>query len=339
MAYAQTYFFVGPAGGSFFDEANWNDQADGLGTPLAGDPLQDSASNAIALDLIIDGDTVDAPGEVDFGTGSLTLLSGSQLTVSAAGADLDINSNSTFSMTDATLIVDDVANFEGVSSFSGGSVTSLFNDVAFQDVFVNLTIDGTSFTAADNIYFDGFVGAISNASFNSADRLGVRQSVAITMTSTDIVINSGLGDIDDVFAAAGAGSSLTLLGSSTLLADSVEEGAVLTLGGSTVANMGAQGSRITADGSTITMTSRDALLVVAQLDPLDVDYVDSRPFLINGLTGLSYAADPFSWNVSNWNGSDAVTLQVIPEPGSCILLAAGALLVIAPSVRRSRHTG
>lgn len=328
---AQPYYFVGP-GTDFFDELNWNTQPDGSGVSIPGDPLFDSASAAIDLDLIIDNDTVVAAGEVDFGPGSLTLGFGSLLYISAPGADLDINSDSSFSLDNALLVVDDIINFEGTSLFTGGNVISLTDDIAFQDNFVNLGINGTTFTAADNIYFDGFAGSIANATFNSADRLGVRNSVAVVMTDTDLAINSGFGDIDDVFAADGTGSSLTMLGASTLLADSVEEGADLILGGSTIATMGRQGSRIVADGSTITLTTLDAVLNVAPLNPLDADFVDARPFLINGFTGLSYADDPSTWNITNWNGSAPVALQLVPEPGSLVL--AGIALVAAAAVRR-----
>lgn len=330
---AQPYYFVGPAGGDFFDEGNWNDAADGTGAFLAGDPLFDSASAAIDLDLIIDGDVVVANGEVDFGPGSLSLGSGSLLLISGAGSDLDINSNSTFSLTEATLIVDDVINFEGTSTFSGGSVQSLFDDIAFQDNFDNLTINGTLFTAFDNIYFDGFNGSITGASFDSGDRLGVRNSVGVVMTDSVLVIQDGTGDIDDVFAAAGAGSSLTLLGNSVLVADSVEEGAQLFLGGSTDALMGGQGERIVTTDSLITMTTTDAILSIATLDPMGVDYVDARPYLVNGLTGQTYAENPFTWNVSNWDGFSAVTLQVrVPEPSAAAVLLIGA--VAAPRRRR-----
>ena len=327
-----TFFFTGGVNNDFFNELNWTENANGTGANPVGDPIMDSATNAITLDLIIDGDSVIANGQVDFGTGSLTLEAGSVLAVAGPGNDLDINADSTFSLSDAAIVVDDVINFEGDSSFSGGSVVSLTDDVAFQDNFVNLSIDGTSFVAADNIYFDGFTGSIANASFNSADRFGVRNNVAIVMSDTDIVVESGTGDIDDVFGAAGAGSSLTLLGASNLVADSVEEGADLILGGSTIAIMGGQGARIVADGSTITMDTMEAILVVQPLDSGDADFVDARPFLINGITGLSYAADPSTWNVKNWNGSDLVTLQIVPEPTG-LLLTMGALLLLA--VRRT----
>lgn len=339
-ANAQTYFFVGPSGGDFFDEANWNTAADGTGVSPVGDLIPDDSGGAIALDLVIDGDTVEAAGQVDFGTGSLTLDAGSFLSITGNDNDLDINSDSTFSMTDATLSVFDIANFEGVSIFNGGSVTSVTDDIAFQDNFVNLAIDGTTFTAFDNIYFDGFNGSIANAVFDSGDRLGVRNEVQITMVDTFIEINEGTGDIDSVFGVAGAGSTVTLTGRSTLIADSVEEGADLVLLGTTVAQMGGQGERLVFpnellppedDDSTITVGSFGVTLEV--VNSLLIDVIDSREFLINGFTGLTYADDSSTWNVTDWNGFDPVTLRVVPEPVGAALAIVG-LTAIALSRRQ-----
>lgn len=328
--FSQTFFFTGGADSDFFNEANWTVNSDGTGGSIGSDLLMDSSTNAIGLDLIVDGDAVTANGQVDFGTGSLTLLDGSIFSITATDADLDINTDSTFSMTNSTLIVEDIVNFEGTSNFVGGTVRSITDDIAFQDNFVNLSIDGTSFTAFDNIYFDGFAGDITNASFDSGDRLGMRNSVGVVMSDTDIIINGGAGDMDDVFGTSGGGSSLTLLGSSTFVADTVEEGADLILGGSTVATMGAGGQRILGDGSTITINSFDVVLNTS----LVVE--DARDFLINGTTGLSYSADSSTWNVTNWNGVDAVSLNIVsvPEPNSLLF---GMMMLSAVAIRRQRR--
>lgn len=343
---AQTYFFVGPAGGDFFDEANWNTLADGTGSVLGGDPLQDSASNGITLDLIIDGDTVEAAGEVDFGSGSLTLLPGSLFSITGAGNDLDINPSSTFSLTGATLEVNDIINFEGVSSFTGGIVTSITDDIVFQNQFVSLLIDGTTFNAQDTLQFEGPTpGSIANATFNVVDQFGLRDdgdgpaNVVMTNTHIDIDANGSTsgGDIQNVFAGDAIGTSLTLLGASTLRADGVEEGADLILGGTTVATLGVHfNERITDAGSTITMLTPGARLNVVALDKdnPNLDYVDPRPFLINGITGVDYATDPSTWNVTNWDGFSAVTLHIVPEPTSVLLVATGCLALLG--VRRRR---
>ncbi|MEM8947096.1 MAG: hypothetical protein AAGD11_18125 [Planctomycetota bacterium] len=338
------FFFTGPSGGDFFDESNWNTQADGLGTAPVGDPLVDSASNAISIDLIIDGDTVEAAGQVDFGTGSLTLQSGSMLSITGAGHDFDINSDSTFSLTDSTIEVNDVISFEGISLFSGGTITSITDDITFQNDFINLTIDGTTFNAQDTVYFDGPTpGSITNATFNVTDQFGLRDDgsgvaeVVMIDSMIDIDANGSTsgGDIQNVFSGDAIGSSLTLLGASTLRADGVEEGADLILGGTTTATLGVHFSeRVTDAGSTITLTTTGAELNIVALDSGDVDYVDPRPFLINGITGLDYATDPTTWNVSNWDGSSAVSLQIIPEP-TAIALALGCMaLAFSPRARR-----
>ena len=57
-----TFFYTGPANGDFFDESNWTTEPDGMGSSPVGDPFVDSTTNAISLDLIIDGDAVDAAG-------------------------------------------------------------------------------------------------------------------------------------------------------------------------------------------------------------------------------------------------------------------------------------
>jgi len=327
------FYYVGPSGGDFFDEANWNDAADGSGNSIVGDELMDSTTNAISLDLIVDGDTVEAAGQVDFGTGSLTLEAGSSFTISGAGNDLDINSDSSFSLTDATLLVDDILNFEGTSAFAGGSVTSVSDDIAFQDNFVNLSIDGTTFFtpigSSRNIYFDGFAGSINNATFTSGDRLGLRNNVSVVATDSSFTIEDGTGDIENIFGTGTAvGSSLTLLGASNLVADSVEEGAALILDGSTTATMGGQGIRIVDADSSITVNSKDVSLNIESLDSSDIDFFDARTNLISGLTGLSYdATNGEGWNITNWDGASAITLQVVPEPASAVMALLGFVAV------------
>ena len=317
------FFYTGPADGDFFDESNWTANADGTGANPVGDVLMSDTANAIGIDLIIDDDSVVAAGQVDFGSGSLSIRSGASLTVTGADNQLHINASSTFSLMGGTLTVEDDIFFEGNVSMVGGTVTSVADDIEFQDNLSSLAIDGTTFNApADNILFDGFVGTINNATFNSADRLGVRNNVAVVMSDTAIDVNGGEGDVDDVFAAAGDGSSLELLGASSLLADSVEEGADLILGGSTIATMGGLGTRITADGSTITMTSVDATLVVP-----NAITDDPRGDLINGLTGQSYLDDPSTWNITDWNGTDPVQLNIVPEPSAFVLFLPIALIL------------
>lgn len=340
------FFFTGGVDNDFFNELNWTANADGTGANPVGDPLTDSTTNAIALDLIIDGDSVVANGQVDFGTGSLTLQSGSLLSITGAGHDLDINSDSTFSLTDARVEVNDIINFEGTSTFSGGSVESITDDIAFQNNFINLTIDGTSFTSFDTVYFDGPTpGSISNATFFVRDQFGIRDdgsgpaNVVMTNTEINVDANGGTsgGDVQNIFSGDAIGSSLTLLGASTLRADAIEEGADLILGGTSVATLGVHFTeRIVADGSTITLNTTGAAINVVALDGQDPDFVDARAFLINGLTGQSYAdTSGAGWNVTNWDGFSAVTLQVVPEP-TCLVVLVGALGIA--TVKRHRES-
>ncbi|WP_425399517.1 PEP-CTERM sorting domain-containing protein [Aeoliella sp.] len=336
-AFGQTYFYVGPDGGDFYDEANWNDAADGTGSPLADDPLVNSATNAIALDLVIDGASVEAAGQVDFGDGSLSLLGGATFLVSGADNALDMNSSSTFSLVDSTLTVDDDIFFEGTASFSGGMVTSLNDDIEFQDNLTSLTIDGTAFDApVDNLIFDisnDLVSSISNATFATVDRLAIRNisadpTASIAMTNTAIDVNGGGGDVDDVFDTNnGNGAILILDGTSTLLANQVDDGISLVLGGSAVAtlNTGA-GAVDAANGGTITLTSRDAMLDIVNASSNDV-----RAAIFNAKTGLSYADDSSTWNVTDWDGAVPVKLQIVPEPSSwllALLCVGGASLAV-----------
>ena len=114
------------------------------------------------------------------------------------------------------------------------------------------------------------------------------------------------------------------------MADSVEEGVDLILGGTTVATMGGAGVRIQDTGSTITLTSLDATLNTALISE------DPRDFLINGFTGQTYSADSSTWNVTNWNGLDPVSLQLVgvPEPSGGLLV--GFMLLSASVIRQRR---
>lgn len=333
---AQTFYYVGPAGGDFFDEANWNDSADGAGGAPVGDLIPDSASGAIAIDLIIDGGMAEAAGQVDFGAGSLSLLGGASLSITGAGNVLDMNPDSAFNLVDSTLSVAGDMFFEGAASFSGGSVTSEGDDIEFQDALTSLAINGTSFaTPADNIIFDAQLGAITGASFFSVDRLGLRNTTAdptsrLVMADSSIDINGGAGDVDDVFDTNnGNGAILALDGASTLLANQIDDGISLELLGSSVATLTTTSGAVdAANGGTITIFSTSARLVLTNESDTDV-----RGALVNGLTGLSYLDDPSAWNVSNWNGSDAATLSLVPEPGA---VAALACLTLLTAVRRTR---
>jgi hypothetical protein len=321
------YTYVGPNGGDFFDVNNWEDSA-GM-NPSAGS-IPDSTTGEIALDMQIVGSSVVANGQVDFGTGSISLLNSAFLDVTGAGNDFDMNGSSSISVANSTLRVDGDIQLNGLTNMNSSVVTSLTDDVEFAGSMVNYSIVDTVFSAGDNAFFRNFAGAISGGSITTADRLGLDSMVTVPLTDVVIDVNGGFGDVDDVFAADGAGSTLILNGVSSLLADTVEEGVNLELHDFSIATLGNNGIEYLDNGSTLTIFSRDAFLTVADVT------TDARSLLINGVTGMSYLDDPSTWTVANWNGTDGVTLGItsIPEPSSYLILI--SLGCVAAVHRRKR---
>ncbi len=318
------FTFVGATGGDFFDENNWED-ADGNNAPAgtidAGVPIRHS--------LIIDGDTVGTSGgEADFQVGgSLELTAGSVLNFPSAGDELDFNPGSGLKITDATISVFEDIFLEGDNFLTGGLIESTGDDIEFQDGH-NSTIDGTTFrSAVDNILFDNSVTSVTGATFESADRFGMRFEVDITVTDTDINVRGfssshpagdGYGDVEDAFSGAqGEGSTLTLEGASTLLANAIQDGVALVLDGTSVATLLADpgghaddpvdGFDLVDSNGTITFMSAGAKMITLHASASDV-----RALIINGLTGMSYLDDPTAWNVTNWDGmSPLASLQLV----------------------------
>ncbi|MEM7809035.1 MAG: PEP-CTERM sorting domain-containing protein [Planctomycetota bacterium] len=323
---AQTFFYVGPDSGDFFTLANWNTAADGTGSAPAAGSLPDASVGDIALDLIIDGRSVLAAGEVDFGTGSLGLSNAASLEITGAGNDVDFSADATLTVTGASLAADGDVVFRGNTNLLNATITASTDDVEFQDTAI-VSVVNSNLTAGDNLFFDAFNGSITGSNLVSSDRLGLRgpggSTTAVVVTDTNITVNAGLGDVDDVFDFGQGDASLTLLGDSTLLADAIEETVDLILGDRSTATLGGNGNRIVNDGSTVTVASFDARLIVGSA----INF-DPRDDVVNGLTGLSYLDDPTAWTVSDWNGLDAITLQLIPEPTSLALLGLGGLVVL-----------
>lgn len=305
------FYFVGPAGGDFFDENNWNDQPDGSGTSAPAGTIE--PGQRIQHALVIDGDTVSSgtpPNSVGrkaiFESGSsLEMTPGSVLNFPESVDEVEFLFGSGFKFTDATMTVFEDIFFHGTTLLSGGTIRSIDDDIEFQDA-VDAIIDGTTFIAGDNVLLDNSVTSVTNAAFQSSDRLGLRYEIDFTVTDTDINVNNGTGDVEDLFAGPQAqGSTLTLAGNSTLAADAIQEGVSLVLDGSSMATLlggSTVGDEVVESGGTITFASAAATLTTLRASAADV-----RARIINGLTGLSYLDDPTAWNIENWDGIAAIT--------------------------------
>lgn len=305
------FYFVGPSGGDFFDENNWNDQPDGTGNAAPAGTIE--PGQRIQHALVIDGDTVSSGTPANglgrkavFESGSsLEMTPGSVLNFPESVDEVEFLFGSGFKFTDATMTVFEDIFFHGTTLLSGGTIESLGDDIEFQDA-VDAIIDGTTFIAADNVLLDNSVTSVSNASFVSRDRLGLRYEIDFTVTDTDINVNDGTGDVEDLFNGPQAeGSTLTLAGNSTLAADAIQEGISLVLDGSSIATLlggSTAGDEIVDAGGTITFASAGARLTTLRASAADV-----RDRVINGLTGLSYLDDPTAWNIENWDGVAAIT--------------------------------
>ncbi|QDS97233.1 TolB-like translocation protein [Adhaeretor mobilis] len=323
------FTFVGPSGGDFFTESNWED-AQGNNPPAntinPGSPIRHA--------LLIDGDTVGVIGngrEADFQVGgSLELTAGSFLDFTNLGTELDFNNGSGLKLTDATIKVHQDIFLEGTNVLSGGTIESTDDDIEFQD-FHKTSINGTTFiTGANscladncNLIFENSATSITGATFEAADSIGLRYEVDLTVHDTALSTRGmggdldnhpggpGWGNVEDVFTNGpqAAGSTLTLNGSSTLLANSIHEGVSLVLDGTSVATLLADPGGHPGDpigGFDLVDSNFDGTITFmsagAELITLNASASDARAKVINGLTGLSYLDDPTAWNVTNWDG-------------------------------------
>jgi Tol biopolymer transport system component len=297
------FTYVGADGGDFFNEMNWQD-ADGNNPPT--DTINPSVP--IRQSLIIDGKSVVATtapgGEVQFQLGgSLELTPGSML--SSPQAQLLFQPGSGLKSTDATISFREDVILSGTNVLDGGLIESFADDVEFQDNHKSL-INGTTFRSTQGIVlFDNSATSITGATFESADRLSLRYEVDVTVVDTTIVVGvGGTSDVEDAFTGAqGEGSTLTLKGASTLRADTIEDGVSLVLDGTSVATLLA-GS---GDDALVDAPGKIAFASTgAELITLRPSFADVRTLIINWLTGMSYFDDPSAWNVTNWNGIDAL---------------------------------
>ena len=304
------YRFVGPAGGDFFDENNWED-ADGNKAPA--DTI--NPATPIRHSLLIDGDSVGTSGgEADFQVGgSLELTPGSELIFPNAGDEIDFNPGSALRLDNATLRVYEDIFLEGTNDLHGGLIETIFDDIEFQDGHETV-IDGTTLRSADGFFFENSMTSVFGATMELSVRMSLRYEVDVTVTDTSIDVNGGIGDVEDGFnsgsTAQGEGSTLTLRGASTLLANAIEEGVSLVIDGTSIATLlgDANTSRNLVDANgTITFLSTGAELIT-----LTPSASDARSRVINGLTGLSYLDDPLAWSVTDWDGvSTLASLKLI----------------------------
>lgn len=361
-ATAQSFFYVGPAGGDFFDEMNWNDAADGTGSAPVGDPLIDDAANAIALDLVIDGDTVVANGQVDFGTGSLTLLAGSAFSVTGSGNDLDINDESTFSATGATIDIDDFAQLGGNVSLTGSStltasddinffgsltiadsmIESTGDDIEFRSESTIVSITGSDFLVSNTgtgggfdqvIYFRTSTNDIFDSTFRGG-RFGVITDGPGTTTLVEATDSEFLfdGDVEQIFSSSDGGiHQFALKGDSTLVADQLESGIALFIDDSSTATftddlLDDDGDSWFTENALARLDSFEAQLILANAQSADTS---SRVF--DGVNLTTYALSPGNFSPSDWDGVSAVTLRLVPEPSSALL---AGLVAVAFVTRR-----
>lgn len=351
---AMDFYYVGPSGGDFFDVGNWNDSPDGLGAFLAT-PVIDGGTGDIEHSLIIDGDTVTAAADVDFGMGSLQMTFGSGLTVT--GSEITFGAGSTFNAIGASLVVDGGAsgqiefNSGSNATITGSTVTasddiffrstiaitdsmieSTGDDIEFQSDSVITSIVGSDFLASGTgsggglnqvIYIRSTTDQIFGSTFR-AGRFGVLTDGPGTTTDvkmTDSTINVD-GDIDNVFASSDGGvHRLTLAGDSTLIADQLETIALFLQDGSTatfIDDADDDGGTWLTNNSLVRLDSYDASVTFVN-DQL----LDARSRVFDGLNLTTYALSPGNFSPSDWDGMSAATLRLVPEPASLLLVALG----------------
>lgn len=326
---AETFYFIGPSGGDFFNELNWNTLPTGGGSsPQAGSIEPDVG---FVHHLILDGDTVEANGRegdeagIDVGSGGwLEVQTGSTLSVvnDFFNAQFELSTGGTLTFTDSILTVQDDIVFRGASSFSGGTIESFFDDIEFRSS--ELIVTGTTFRTTDvssgassNLWVQAELtpqaGAmISGATFFSNSRFGIDQ---FNMVAVDSVFEIA-GDLEDLTTTDldSATATLFLFGESVFTAGQVQEGVKLELNDSSIATFtnvpGTQEVTHTwfTNSSTVTLNSPDAQLILE-----NPQLVSGAPKVINGVTGKSYAEDPNTWDPTDWDGVAAVTLQITSQ--------------------------
>lgn len=358
------FFFVGPAGGDFFDAGNWNDQADGLGSFLAT-PVVDAGTGDIEHAFVVDGDMVNAAADVDFGMGSLLLDTGSALTLSGSeitfgtgssftmsGSSLTVdggstgqvefNSGSLVSLSDASVLATDDIFFRGEVSIADSTIESTGDDIEFQSDSIITSITDSDFLASSVgtgggfnqvIYIRSSTDQIFDSTFRGG-RFGVLTDGAGTTTDVKMTDSSILvdGDIDNIFSSSNGGvHRLTLDGASTLVADQLETVALFLDGTSTATFTDDladdDGDSWLTDNSLVRLDSTGASVTFDFDQTTDVQ---SRVF--DGINLTTYALSPDNFTPSDWDGSSAATLRLVPEPSTLAFMA--SVLTLAVGSRR-----
>lgn len=351
------YTYVGAAGGDFFDALNWEDGG-GLNPAFIDDPN----TGKVDLDLIVNGSSVVAGAEVDFGIGSLSLSSGAMLDVTTGRMDFDsgstltmnastlnvlnntssqfdMNSGSTLSMIDSFLTATDDIFFRGNTTIMGSEVTSNADDIEFQDTAVLTAIADSDFETLDIVQIVAFQspGTITNSTFTTG-RLSLETPADITAIDSDFNLN---GDIDDAFNTVSF-ATLTLAGTTTLRADQLDEGITVVLQDSASMSLiddNQEGEWITGSSvpgvvSKIVFESADASLTfTGPQDPTD----DATQVFHNLVGNMqAYSTHPHLFNPDNWDGQSDVTITIalIPEPAT--LMFGSMLLGFGLAKRRPR---
>ncbi|TWT47764.1 hypothetical protein [Botrimarina hoheduenensis] len=355
-ALGMDFFYVGPSNGNFFDAANWNDQADGLGAFLST-PVIDGVTGEIEHALVIDNAAVLAGASVVFGGGSLTMNTGAGLTVSGgfdiqgaasltmtgaalsansgATGQIEFSSGSTVSISGSMVTASDDIFLRGFTTIADSMFESTGDDIEFRDTATIVSISGSDFFASGmgTTDFNQFIilqtpsMTVSSSSFRGG-LLGIDGE---TVTAVRAIDSSFVfsGDVENAFASSSVGvHTLSLEGTSTLEADQLEEGVALFLKGSSTATFidslaDADGDSWLTGGASVRLDSFDASLVF----PSD-QITDVRNRVFNGLASTSYALSPGTFSPNNWDGFSAVTLQIVPEPMTGVLaLVAGAGII------------
>ena len=316
------YTFVGGDGGDFTLASNWED-ADG--NPLPADISTVDNQAITGYTLLIDGDLIGGnravsasfTDQIQFGSGaSLEIINGATLTLtnSDGGSTIDFDPGSALKIVDSTFTINDDILLDGMLYMENSILESTSDDIEMQDEYDGTIINSTLITG-DSLLVDAPMGNISGSTFQISSGISISYDSNITVTDTDIELSF---DIEPLFAFRdGEGTSLTLKGSSTLRADSVNEGTDLILEDSSFVSFGSLDinptsstanppsvmvgtNTVNAFGyvgedfeSQIIFMSYDAEMETRFSVLVDPDgLIDARALIINGFTGLSYLDDP-----------------------------------------------